>query len=295
MLEVVHIPSYYAIISTYHNRFIPDFASPRQANHVILIVPLGKDTIPLECTSSELPFGYVHSEIAGHDALLVTSEGGKIYRLPTYPDSASFTHTLVRIHLDNSGSMQAKVRFIYTLAHYEEMIAFEKIANNDDRIKIIKADYRLLSMQISNIGVIEKHDSLPAITLNYTLLSDMYANQSGTRLFVPVNPRRNKYPLLSRKERMYPFVINSGTVECDTIIITIPDGMKVEKVPSDVVLKKMFGSFSSHLSMRGKTLQIIQRIDIPKEEFPASNNEDFKFFMNEINQAYEGQIVLKKL
>jgi hypothetical protein len=191
--------------------------------------------------------------------------------------------------------MQAKVRSIYTLSHYEEMIAFEKIANNDDRIKIIKTDYRLPSLKIANIGVVEKHDSLPSITLNYTLSSDMYANQSGTRLFVPVNPRKNTYPLFSQKERKYPFVIDGGNVECDTIIIFIPDGMKVEKLPSDIVLKKMFGNFSLHLSMQGKTLQVVQRIDIPKEEFPASNNGDFKSFMNEINQAYEAQIVLKKL
>ena len=295
MLEVAGIPSYYTIISTYHKRFIPHFASPRQANHVVLIVPLGKDTIPLECTSSELPFGYVHSEIAGHDALLVTPEGGRIYRLPTYPDSASFTHTRVCIRLDNSGSMQAKVRSIYSLAHYEEMIAFEKIANSEDRSKIIKADYRLPSLKITNIYVVEKHDSLPAITLNYTLSSDMYANQSGTRLFVPVNPRKNKYPLFSQKERKYPFVINDGNMECDTIVLAIPNGMKVEKLPSDVVLKKMFGSFSSHLSMQGNTLQVVQLINIPKEEFPSSYNEDFKSFMNEINQAYEAQIVLKKL
>ncbi len=295
MLEVVGIPSYYTIISTNHKRFIPQFASPRQANHVVLIVPLGKDTIPLECTSSELPFGYVHSEIAGHDALLVTPEGGRIYRLPTYPDSASYTHTLVRIHLDNSGLMQAKVRSIYTLTHYEEMIAFEKIANNEERSKIIKADYRLPSLKIANMNVVEKHDSLPAITLNYTLSSDMYANQSGTRLFVPVNPRKNKYPLFSREERKYPFVISGGNVECDTILIAIPNGMKVEKLPSDVVLKKMFGSFSSHLSMQGNTLQVVQLINIPNEELPASNNEDLKSFMNEINQAYEAQIVLKKL
>jgi hypothetical protein len=295
MLEVVGIPSYYTIISTTHPRFIHDFASPLQADHVILVVPLGKDTIPLECTSTELPFGYVHSEIAGHDALLVTPEGGKLFRLPTYPDTANFTHTLMQIQLEKNGSMKAKARSIYTLANYEEMIPFEKMADSDERIKFIKADYRLPSMQIANIHVVEKHDELPAMTLNYTLSSDMYSNQSGTRLFVPVNPLKNKYAFFARKIRKYPFVIRDGNVECDTILITIPVGMKVERLPSDVSLKKMFGSFSSDASLQGNLLEIVQRVDIPKGKFPASNNEDFKSFMDAINLAYEDQIVLKML
>jgi hypothetical protein len=295
MLEVVGIPSYYTIISTTHSRFIPDFASPLQADHVILVVPLGKDTIPLECTSTELPFGYVHNEIAGHDALLVTPDGGKLFRLPMYPDTANFTHTLMQIQLDKSGSMKANIRSIYTLADYEEMIPFEKMANSDERIKFIKADYRLPSMQIAAINVIEKHDELPAMTLQYSLSSDMYANQSGIRLFVPVNPRKNKYSFFAHKMRKYPFVISDGNVECDTILITIPVGMKVERLPSDISLKKIFGSFSSQVKQHENTLRVVQRVDIPKQTFPACNNEDFKSFIDTINQAYEDQIVLKML
>jgi hypothetical protein len=294
MLEAINIPSYYTIISTDHKRFFPDFASPRQADHVILMVPLGKDTIPLECTSSALPFGYVHTDIAGHDALLVTPEGGRLCRLPTYPDSAEDVHTLLRIDLDKSGSMQAKARSVYNLARYEEMISFEKMADNEERTKMIKADYRLPSMQIDKIIVTEKPDSLPSMTLDYTFSSNLYANQSGTRLFVPINPRKNKYPIFSQKERKYSFVIDGGSVECDTILLTIPNEMKVEKMPSDVVLNNKIGKFSSHLSMQGNTLQIVQHVYIPKEELPASYNDEFKSFMNEINQAYAAEIVLKK-
>jgi hypothetical protein len=175
------------------------------------------------------------------------------------------------------------------------MIPFEKMANSDERIKFIKADYRLPSMQIAAINVIEKHDELPAMTLQYSLSSDMYANQSGIRLFVPVNPRKNKYSFFAHKMRKYPFVISDGNVECDTILITIPVGMKVERLPSDISLKKIFGSFSSQVKQHENTLRVVQRVDIPKQTFPACNNEDFKSFIDTINQAYEDQIVLKML
>ena len=87
MLKELGIASTYTIISTTNERLLPDFSSANQMNHVILQVPLPQDTLWLECTNPSLPFGYVHQDIAGHDALLIEPDGGKMCRLPTYPDS----------------------------------------------------------------------------------------------------------------------------------------------------------------------------------------------------------------
>ncbi|MBB3187062.1 DUF3857 domain-containing protein [Microbacter margulisiae] len=295
MLKVIGIPSFYTIINTDRAHLITSFASPRQANHAILIVPLGKDTIPLECTSSVVPFGYIHHEIAGHDALLVTSAGGRLYHLPSYPDSASYVRTAMYINLSNSGELQAKIHSVYTLSHYEEMLPFEKIANNDDRIKIIAADYHLPSLKISNIALVDHHDSLPSLELTYSLSSDTYATLSGSHMFVSVNPRKNLYPFFSSKFRKYPIVIQNGNMESDTLIITIPNDLTIEKVPADISLQKSFGKFFSHISIHDKTLKIVQTIAIPAEELPAKGKDDFKSFLDTVNQAYQDQIVLRKL
>ena len=76
------IPATYTVISSTIERLLPDFSSANQMNHVILQVPLPQDTLWLECTNPQLPFGYVHQDIAGHDALLIQPTGGSIYRLP---------------------------------------------------------------------------------------------------------------------------------------------------------------------------------------------------------------------
>lgn len=54
-------------------------------NHAILQVPLPEDTLWLECTNPQLPFGYVHSGIAGHDALLITKKEGLCAACPPIP------------------------------------------------------------------------------------------------------------------------------------------------------------------------------------------------------------------
>ncbi len=81
MLKAIDIPSHYCPISTREKVLYPSFPNFNQANHVILLVPLKNDSIWLECTSRTLPFGYIHQNIAGHDALVVSDDGGKIFRL----------------------------------------------------------------------------------------------------------------------------------------------------------------------------------------------------------------------
>ena len=99
MLNELGIPSTYTVISTTNERLLPDFSSANQMNHVILQVPLPQDTLWLECTNPQLPFGYVHQDIAGHDALLIEPTGGRMYRLPTYPDSLNTQQITARISL----------------------------------------------------------------------------------------------------------------------------------------------------------------------------------------------------
>ena len=72
MLKEIGIPSNYTTISTINRRLQKDYASVGQMNHVILQVPLKNDTLWLECTNPQLPMGYVHEDIAGHDAIEVS-------------------------------------------------------------------------------------------------------------------------------------------------------------------------------------------------------------------------------
>ena len=294
MLKVAGVNSYYTIIKMGGEKdFIAGFSSPGQANHVILTAIVQQDTIPLECTSTYEPCGYVHRDIAGHDALLVTPEGGKLYRLPSYPDTANVTCTTLHIKVDNGGLMQAKVRSVYKLGDYEDMIGFAKVKSNSEQVKEIKSDFRLPNMDIADIAINEKHDELPAITVNYTLSSDTYVNKSGTRMFFPVNPHKDGFKFSSRRSRKYPFVFSSGSVECDTVYITVPDGFKIESKPVAVSLKKEFGNFASAITQDGNTLRVVQRLYVPAGKYPATMNDAMKAFFTTVNNAYSAQIVLK--
>ncbi|MFV0327896.1 MAG: DUF3857 domain-containing protein, partial [Bacteroides xylanisolvens] len=105
MLRAVDIESNYCeIYSGNQKNFYRDFPSITQTNHVILLVPLKSDSIWLECTSSTLPPGYVHDRIAGHDALVITDEGGKICKLPTYTSKQNKKESKLNINVSEDGT-----------------------------------------------------------------------------------------------------------------------------------------------------------------------------------------------
>ena len=294
MLKAVGIESYFTVINYGKKKSIlHDFPSLSQFNHAILTLPLKSDTISLECTNPYTPFGYIHDNIAGHDALLVTPEGGKLYKLPEYSDSLSFTHKNLQIYIDKNGLMRANVKCGYEMHDFRGMLEFEKSMNNDERIKDIKADYHLPNMTISNISCKERHDASPCMTVEYALSSETYATKSGSRMFCPVNPLKNGIELFSKRIRKYPFAIKNGDLEYDTIHISIPDGMKVESCPSNVSLRKSFGRFTSTITQQGNNLFVVQSINIKKGTYPATLNNELKNFILSINNAFAAQIVLR--
>ncbi|MFR9165187.1 MAG: DUF3857 domain-containing protein [Dysgonomonas sp.] len=122
MLKSINIQSNYCEIYSgdRNQRLYSDFANVNQTNHAILLVPMEKDSIWLECTSQTLPFGYIHDGIAGHDALVINEhgEGGKICRLPSYTKEQNKSSTKLIVNVNENGSAEGEVCFKRYLHNY---------------------------------------------------------------------------------------------------------------------------------------------------------------------------------
>lgn len=293
MLKELGIPSTYTVISITNKRLLPDFASANQMNHVILQVPLPQDTLWLECTNPSLPFGYVHQRIAGHDALLIEPTGGRIHRLPTYPDSQNTQVIRADITLSPNAEAEMKVDETSRLFQYEDEAGILYLEPNKQKDRI-RSSLNLSQADIESLQISECKEAEPSLTFRYTASTRQYGHATGNRLFIPVNIFRRGFDVPPLTKRTSPIHIDYGYQDTDSIRLILPDGYTIEGLPRPADLKNKFGTFHSEISVNGKEITIVHSLFIPQGTYPAGEYADFIDFRKQISMQYAGRIVLKK-
>lgn len=294
MLKELGIPSTYTVISTVNPRLLTDFASANQMNHVILQVPLPQDTLWLECTNPSLPFGYVHQGIAGHDALLIEPAGGRLHRLPTYPDSLNTQHITATVTVTPTAEAQIEADQTSRLFQYENEagIVYLKPDRQKDRIR---SRIDLTQADISRLHISECKEALPSVTLSYAASTKQYGQKTGNRLFVPTNVFRKGFNVPRAVQRKYPIQVGYGYSDTDSIRIRLPEGYEIEGLPRTAQLQSKFGSFRSSIDVKGKEVLVVHHLFMRKGTYAPEEYAAFLDFRKQVAIQYNGKIVLKKI
>ncbi|WP_321518455.1 DUF3857 domain-containing protein [uncultured Bacteroides sp.] len=293
MLKELGISSTYTVISTERSRLFKDYASANQMNHVILQVPLKDEILWLECTNPELPFGFVHSSIAGHDAILIKETGGELYRLPTYKDSLNTESHNAIITLTDQGSATASVTRSSHLFQYESMFGFTKMSPTK-QIDYLREDVQLPQARVNSITYKEEKSAKPSITLNYKVDCEKYGSKTGNRLFIPINVFRQGPKKLANKKRIHPIHIGYGYMDSDTITLEIPKNYTVESLPKLLEINKKFGKFNATIGLNGNKILITNQLFLRSGEYAIKEYSEFSEFCKEVSNAYASKIILKK-
>lgn len=293
MLNELGIPSVYTVISTDNERLLRDYASANQMNHVILQVPLKEDTLWLECTNPELPFGYIHSDIAGHDALLITPEGGKLCRLPSYPDSLNTQTTVADITLTPAGGARTNACETSRLFQYENAASIIQLepARQKDRLR---SSISLHQATINSVQINEIKEASPQIDIRYTIDTEQYGNKTGNRLFIPANIFRKGFSTPEIKQRTQDIKIDYGYLDTDSICLRLPEGYAIESLPKTYKMENSFGRFSCSMQVKDKEIHIVHRLLMRRGVYPKETYPEFLEFRKQIAGQYNAKIILKK-
>lgn len=292
MLQELGISSYYTVVSTTRRRLLPHYASVGQLNHVILQVPLRGDTIWMECTNPQLPFGYVHEDIAGHDAVVVTADGGRMVRLPVYADSTNMMCSEVQIALSTDGSADVSLRQTSENWQHEQLLPLLKMDENER----FRALHHIVNVPQMAIQQMETAQQSATISLTASIKSGKYAKVTGRRLFVPLCPIHQGYQApKSEAERSEDICISHGYLDTDEIVLTIPEGYAIEARPRDVTLTEAFGSFSFRMVEEGRQIRISNRLLMHAGVFPSRLYPQLVAFRKTLADTYAQKLVLKRI
>lgn len=244
LLKIFNVPSYYAVVYGDRNKrnIQQDFVS-MQGNHVILGIPNNDEIIWLECTSQTQPFGFQGDFTDDRDVLVIDSESSKIIKTKTYLDANNIKIQNGSYTISEEGSLMGKLKSTSKGLQYDWEQVKERLSKEDQ----IKGYYQEFS-NINNLRLVDIKISNNKKDIEFIqeleLKATGYAqNLNGKMIFALNAFSQNSFVPKKYKNREFPFEIQRGYVDEDTIEITIPEGYIIEAKPNNIVLNTEFGIY----------------------------------------------------
>jgi hypothetical protein len=261
-------------------------------NHVILCVPLPKDTVWLECTSQTTPFNYLGSFTGDRYVLLATPKGGKLVKTPAYKAVDNLQRRRIEVTLDANGDATAEAVSVYTGLQQDPISPALHSLSPEDQKKWLYKRINIPSFEINKFSFTEEKSRIPAVTEKLSLTIRKCASKSGTRVFLAPN-------LMSGWSQVPPAVENRRTevewdmdfIDTDTVTYYLPKGFGVEFLPEKVEFSSRFGSYSASATATDDVLTYTRRISMKKGRYPAASYPELLEFYRKVVKADKMQVV----
>ena len=294
LLDVVGVPSYNTLLygDNTKTNIESDFVA-MQGNHMILCIPNDNNTVFLECTSQDSPFGYQGTFTDDRDVLVVKSDGGEIVRTKIYEDkdntqisNGSYTISptgdfLGKINIQSSGTQFNKKSLIPNALPHQKEGHYKEYWDNINNLKLEKMNF------VNDKEKIKFTEELDLSAANYGVITN------GKMLFV-INAYNHTSGNVKRiRNRKTPFEIQRGYIDTDEIAIELPTHFAIEFLPTNFELNTKFGEYKTEIVKKSNSSLIYKRtMFLKKGLYSNKEYDDFRLFMEQIEKNDNSKIIL---
>ncbi|TCD26924.1 DUF3857 domain-containing protein [Pedobacter psychrodurus] len=272
----------------------PNYSSMGQANHMILCVPLAKDTTFLECTSQYKPMGFIGYSNSDRNVLMVTEDGGKIVHTPTYNAKENYQIRKTKITLAEDGTASSEIKSTYGNAQFEENFPMTLMEPVDLRKTIIE-ESPIPVAELISYKYAQPDKTLPVLTEEINFKTNPLLTKGGDKLFLVINQvnRRESVPLKVEGRKTY-FAVPFSYNDDDEISYILPKGYNVEFIPKDITITSEFGSYTAKFSVKDNTIIYSRTQSMNNKKYPPEKYGEYVDFYKKIFQADKQKAVLAK-
>jgi len=294
LLDVVGVPSYNTLLygDNTKTNIESDFVA-MQGNHMILCIPNDNNTVFLECTSQDSPFGYQGTFTDDRDVLVVKSDGGEIVRTKIYEDkdntqisNGSYTISptgdfLGKINIQSSGTQFNKKSLIPNALPHQKESHYKEYWDNINNLKLEKMNF------VNDKEKIKFTEELDLSAANYGVITN------GKMLFV-INAYNHTSGHVKRiRNRKTPFEIQRGYIDTDEIAIELPTHFAIEFLPTNFELNTKFGEYKTEIVKKSNSSLIYKRtMFLKKGLYSNKEYDDFRLFMEQVEKNDNAKIIL---
>lgn len=296
LLKAAGIKSNYTLVYAGSNKdvLIDDFPCNR-FNHVILCVPLQKDSVWLECTSQSLAAGYMSDFTANRKALLIDEQGGTVVRTPRYGIGENTQVRNIYAKLNGEGTLNMEVETRYIGMQQDRLSSMINGLSKEKVQKNLQQDLSLSTYDVNDFKYQETKNVLPQVEEHLNITARNYATVSGKRLFITPNILNKSVRIVAEEEvRTVDFVFDFAFRNEDKSEIEIPEGYVIETAPKNISIKTEFGTYSITAKLEGNKIIYHRLREQFAGRFPAKNQTELAKFFDAIYKADRSRFVLIK-
>jgi hypothetical protein len=296
-LNAIGIKSYQALINASYNKEPVDPEFPHNGfNHVILCVPLAKDSIWLECTSNITGFGELGNFTENRNALLITEDGGKLVPTPRSKAAENTSSSFTTIALAADGSGTANVVMETTGEYKQDLVNYVSNQKKDDQKRYLVDAFGYMQPDDFEINYDQVNKRSPT-TISITM-GKVPEFTAGKKLFL--NPRLYKiwsHSLPKAENRTQDFYFQHPFIKKDTTVYQLPPELGMETLPRQKNIKFEFGSFDCNYTYDAakNTIMSVASLQLNEYKIPAAKFLATKTFFNHVLAEYTEKIVIKRL
>jgi hypothetical protein len=296
LFKAVNIDSYYCMVEAGSPKvsFLNDFASMDQGNHIILCLPFKNDTTFLECTSQNIPFGFLGDFTDDRTVLACTPEGGKLMHTPKYTAQANLEQRKATFTIADDGALKGSIITDFKGANYEDRdhVIYE---SEKEQEKDLKKIYPINNLEIESADLKQFKTAQPYTTENLKISARDYGSVADGKIVFLANPvNRVSTVLREVRNRRNDVYINRGYTDEDEITYALPTGYKVDTRPRKVSIEEPFGKFESSTTVNGDKLIYSRKLQIIDGTYSKDTYQALVDFYQSIADADNDNVTLIK-
>ena len=296
LLSSIGIKSYYVRVKAGSESENIDESFPSsQFNHVMVCVPLEKDTIWLECTNQHMPCGYNGDFTDDRQVLLIDGENSRLVHTRTYSANENCINRHSNVNLTDESSGIAEVKTAYKGLCYDNILPIY-YADDADKKKIITQSINLPSFTLDKFSYIENKSRTPSFDESLNISVTNYIHKLvGNVALLPVN-FMNKLTSIPEKvrNRKTAMCIRRPSLENDTVVYQLPKEYKVTELPEKSAITSKFGKYTATTTINGSLITYTRHFEQFKGVFPPEAYSEYRDFLEQVSTADEAVVSLKK-
>lgn len=295
LLQTVGIKSYYTVIWADEKKDIDSEIPVMQGNHAILMVPFAKDTVWLECTNQKVPFGHLGDFTDDRNALVMTSEGGKIIRTKSYKAHENLQHTIGNYKIDEAGNLIANLKIETKGAQLDDHYFTADLEPLERERYYKKYFSEINNIKLEQINpTMEYKDGYFMEDLSFE--AKKYGMNAGNRMLIRLNAF-NLMTSIPRKEqdRKFPFILKTGYQDIDEVVVHIPETYKIEAMPETKTISTLFGTYSLTIEkLNEHEVKYTRSLTVNEGKYEAEKYAAYLEFRKLILQIDNSKMVILK-